>query len=423
MNKSKSATIIGAGVIGAFTAYYLLEKGWSVTIIDKERFGQGSSKGNCGLIVPNHILPLNNPGRLLKAILGMLKADAPLHVKPQFNINLIKWFINFARQCNQKDILTSAEGRHALLQSSFKLYPAVIDNEKISCDWTTGGSLHAFQSAKQWAAYKATDALLRNYGIAAEQINREAILALEPALGDDLVGGWHYRNTAHLRPEKLLQEIHRILSEKGARIIENEEITRFATKNDRVSGVRIKDEMISADDFVVATGAWTPMFEKTLGCRIPIQPGKGYSVTMKRPQNCLGRPVFFEEKNVVATPWQGYFRLGGTMEFTGYDSSLSPKRLDALTRAAACYFRDFKAEDIEEEWSGFRPMTYDGLPIIDRSPRLKNVMIAAGHNMTGLSMGPGTGKLVAEMLNNELPHVDPQPYGAGRFGSPSGIRR
>jgi D-amino-acid dehydrogenase len=248
-------------------------------------------------------------------------------------------------------------------------------------------------------------------------MDHRAVLALEPALGDDLVGGWYYRNTARLRPEHLLQEIHRVLSEKGVEIIENEEVTCFATNKDRVTGVSINGEMISTDEFVVATGAWTPIFEKTLGCHIPIQPGKGYSMTMKRPQNSLNLPVFFEEKSVVATPWHSGFRLGGTMEFAGYESSLTRKRLDMLTRAAACYLRDFETEEIEEEWCGFRPMTYDGLPIIDRSPRLKNVMIAAGHNMVGLSMGPGTGKLVAEMLNQDMPHIDPQPYRAGRFDS------
>jgi D-amino-acid dehydrogenase len=416
MNQSKSATIVGGGVIGAFCAYYLMEKGWAVTIIDKERFGQGSSSGNCGLIVPNHILPLNDPDNLLKAIFWMLKKDAPLHVKPQFNPGLIKWFVNFARRCNRKDIFISARGRHALLQSSFKRYPAIIENEKIACEWTTDGTLHVYRSGKKSSAYNATDAVLRQYGIAAEQLDRKDIVALAPALDGDLSGGWYYRDTAHLRPDRLLHEMHRLLSEKGVRILENRKVTGFVTRENHAVGVRTESGIISASDFVIATGAWTPMFEKALGCRIPIQPGKGFSITMKRPRNCPGLPMIFEEESVVATPWQSGFRLGGTMEFAGYDPSLNRQRLDALTRAAVGYLRGFKAEGIEEEWCGFRPMTYDGLPIIDRSTRLTNVMIAAGHNMVGLSMGPGTGKLVAEMLNNDPPHIDPRPYRADRFG-------
>jgi D-amino-acid dehydrogenase len=417
MKNIKKAIIIGSGIIGSFIAYHLIDKKWSVTIVDKDRFGSGASAGNCGLIVPNHILPLNDPGNLLKAIFWMLKGDAPLHVKPQFNPGLIKWFVNFAKRCRQKDILASARGRHALLQSSFSRYPAIIENEKIACEWATGGTLHVYRAVKKWEAYKATDAWLRQYGIAAEQMDREAIAAFEPALDDDLAGGWHYRDTAHLRPDRLLHEMHRLFSEKGVRIIENRAVTGFVTENNRAAGVRTKGGIISGDEFVVATGAWTPMFEKALGCRIPIQPGKGFSITMKRPRSCPGLPMIFEEESVVATPWQSGFRLGGTMEFAGYDPNLNRRRLDALTRAAVGYLRGFKAEGIEEEWCGFRPMTYDGLPIIDRSTRLKNVMIAAGHNMLGLSMGPGTGKLVAEMLNQDPPHIDPRPYRVSRFGS------
>jgi D-amino-acid dehydrogenase len=417
MSSSRSAAIVGGGVIGAFCAYYLLEKGWSITLLDKGRFGAGASCGNCGLIVPNHILPLNDPGNLLKAIFWLFKKDAPLHVKPQFNIALIKWFANFAKRCSRKDVYVSAGGRHALLQSSFKCYPALIESEKIDCDWAVAGLLQVFGVEKKWLAYKGTDAMLRHYGIAGEQMDRRAIAAMEPSLGSDLAGGWYYRDSAHLRPDHLLHEMQRLLFKKGARIIENREATGFVTENNRAVAVRTRDGIFSADAFVVATGAWTPMFAKTLGCHLPIQPGKGFSITMKRSRNYLRLPLIFEEKSVVATPWPSGFRLGGTMEFTGFEPSLNRRRLDALTRAAAGYLRNFNTEGIKEEWCGFRPMTFDGLPIIDRSKRLVNVMIAAGHNMEGLSMGPGTGKLVAEMLNNDSPHIDPGPYGTARFDS------
>jgi D-amino-acid dehydrogenase len=417
MSDTKKIVIVGSGVIGSFAAYFLAGTNPSVTVVDKGCFGEGASSGNCGLIVPNHIFPLNVPSNLLKALVWMLKEDAPLHVKPQFDVERYKWFVNFARRCRRKNIVSSAVARHALLKSSFSLYPQIIDHENIACSWKIGGSIHAYQSASQWEAFRTTDARLSQYGVVAEQLDRNALRSLAPALGKDLAGGWYYRDTAQLRPEELLHGMHQLLAEKGVRIIENTEVKGFVIENDRAVGVRAEAETISADDVVVATGAWTPMFEKSLGCRIPIQPGKGYSMTMKRPGNCPDFPIFFEEKSVVATPWPSEFRLGGTMEFAGVDSSLNRKRLAVLIRAAGHYLDDFKAEHIKEKWCGFRPMTYDGVPIIDRSPRLKNVMIAAGHNMVGLSMGPGTGKLVAEILNGDTPHVDPRPYRVGRFGA------
>ena len=415
MSNSKSAIVVGSGVIGAFTAYFLLEKGWAVTLIDKERFGRGSSQSNCGLIVPNHVLPLNSPAALIQAIPWMLKKDAPLYIKPQFNPGLLKWFYRFGTYCTPESIRKSANARHALLQSSFRLYPLIIEKENLQCDWEIKGSLHVFKSKRKWADFFRTDALLRTFGIKATPLDPTQLLDREPALKAGVAGGWFYQKTAQLRPEKLMHELHRLLSAKGARILEESEVTGFHARDD-VASVFTHDREISGDRVVLATGAWTPVFEKSLACCIPIQPGKGYSLTMDRFEKAPELPCFFEEKRIVATPWQEEYRVGGTMEFSGYDPSLNQRRLSALQRRAFEYCRQAQPPHVRDTWCGFRPMTVDGLPIIGRSRRFKNVFIAAGHNMVGLSMGPGTGKLVAELLNNDRPHVDPHPYRAGRFG-------
>ena len=237
----------------------------------------------------------------------------------------------------------------------------------------------------------------------------------EPAVGDKVAGAWFSRHTAHLRPDGLMKELKRVLIQKGVEIIEQTEVTGFKSKNNKAVAVVTGQEHFSADKFVVATGAWAPLLNKALGCRLPIQPGKGYSVNMPRPPNSPSIPCFFQETGVVITPWESDIRLGGTMEFAGYDESLNQVRLDALLHATQSYLRDVKFVGIQDEWCGWRPMTCDGLPIIDRSPRLENVMIAAGHNMLGLTMAPGTGKLVSEILSGEAPHVDPYPYRVSRF--------
>jgi D-amino-acid dehydrogenase len=167
--------------------------------------------------------------------------------------------------------------------------------------------------------------------------------------------------------------------------------------------------------FVVATGAWTPLLNRQLGCRLPIQPGKGYSITMPRPSICPGMPLIFPETRVAVTPFQSGYRLGSTMEFAGYDASLRRERLQLLRDGVKDYLREPYCEPVLEEWYGWRPMTYDSLPIIDYSPAYPNVIIAAGHNMLGLSMAPATGKLVAEMASGGVPHIDPGPYRAARF--------
>lgn len=415
MHKGCKVVIIGGGVIGAATAYYLKHKGWSVTIIDKGHFGYGASHGNCGLIVPGHILPLNSVDNLIKGFGWIFKKDAPLLIKPRIDPALGKWLIRFALHCNQKDILISAQGRAAIMKGAIDLYHGLLSEEELNCDWEVKGALHIFKSRKEFENYGSADGLKKQFDVSETSLDRKSLLKQEPAVGDNVAGAWFSRQTAHLRPDSLMKELKRVLIQKGVEIIEQTEVTGFQIENNKAVAAVTRHEHFSADQFVWATGAWAPMLNNVLGCKLPIQPGKGYSVNMPRPSNSPSIPCIFQETGVVITPWTRDIRLGGTMEFAGYDEGLTRVRLDALLYAAKSYLRDMKLSSIQDEWCGLRPMTCDGLPIIDRSPHLENVMIAAGHNMLGLTMAPGTGKLVSEILSGESPHVDPYPYRVSRF--------
>jgi len=414
MNKSKHAIIIGGGIIGGFTAYYLLDKGWFVTVVDKDRFGEGASKGNCGLIVPNHILPINSLDNIIKGLLWMFKKDAPLYIQPQYIPKLIPWLSRFVYDTRPNSILASARARHALLQSSFHLFPEFITAEKVDCEWSLDGSLHVYKSEKAWHAYDRTDAFLRQYKIQAECLDKDAVRKLEPNLGAGICGAWYYRQTAHLKPELLLSELRRLLEDRGARILEYCPVWSFQSQNGRATAVQTDNGIMTADAFVLSAGAWSPTFAKVLGCRLPIQPGKGYSLTMGSQPAFPKIPCFFEELRVVSTPWPDACRLGGTMEFNGLDSRLNNRRLAALAAGLRQYTISPQPRGIVEEWCGFRPMTADGLPFMDWSPRLQNVMIAAGHNMIGISVAPASGKLVAEIMDQVRPHIDPYPYRLNR---------
>jgi D-amino-acid dehydrogenase len=213
-----------------------------------------------------------------------------------------------------------------------------------------------------------------------------------------------------------MAELRRVLVGLGVEVRENTPVTGFAVKNGTATAVQTAAGDVPADQVVVATGAWTPQLNRALGARVPILPGKGYSVTMPRPAVCPTVPLIFEEHRVAVTPFASGYRLGSTMEFAGYDETLNRDRLGLLTDAAKLYLRAPLAEPVREEWWGWRPMTPDGLPVIDRAPTAGNVLIAAGHNMLGLSMAPATGKLVAELLAGGPTHIDPAPYRLGRFG-------
>jgi D-amino-acid dehydrogenase len=212
-----------------------------------------------------------------------------------------------------------------------------------------------------------------------------------------------------------MQQWAAVLGGCGVDIREQTAFTGFRTRTGRATAAETTTGAVPADAFVVATGAWTPLLFHALGVRIPIQPGKGYSVTFSGAAGTPGRPCLFEEARMVATPWEDGFRLGGTMEFSGFDDTLPRARIEALLRGARCYLAAFDPGRVEEQWAGWRPMTWDGVPVVDRLPRRPNVVVAAGHNMMGLTMAPAPGRLVAEMISGERPHVDPAPYRLSRF--------
>ncbi len=212
-----------------------------------------------------------------------------------------------------------------------------------------------------------------------------------------------------------MQALREKLTQRGVRLIEEAPIDRFLGEQGRARAIECDDELIEADQFVVATGAWTPFLNQHLGCKIPIEPGKGYSLTMPTPAGMPRYPIIFEDAHVAITPMETKYRIGSTMEFVGYDTSMNPRRLQLLRNAAEKYLHDPFCDPIEEHWYGWRPMTWDGKPIIDRSPAFGNVWIAAGHNMLGISMATGTGRLVRELVLQETPHIDPAHFSLARL--------
>jgi D-amino-acid dehydrogenase len=413
----KRVVVIGGGAIGAACAYYLIKSGWSVTIVERGAFGMGCSHGNCGLITASHVLPLAAPGAIRGALSAMLHRNSAFSIKPRLDPALWAWLLGFARRCTHRRMLAGGRAIQALLQSSRSLYDELMAAEPFECEWQTRGVLFVLRSAAGMEHFAHTDRLLREeFNMPAVRYDGDAITKLEPALKPGLAGGWHYPCDAQLRPDRLMKSWHRILQGLGVEIREGCEFRGLAGGGERAQTAVTAAGELSADAFVVATGAWTPLLNQVLGCHIPIQPGKGYSITMARPARCPKIPILFDEDRVAVTPWDSGYRLGSMMEFAGYDTTLEPRRLAVLRDGARHYLHEPYAEPVVEEWYGWRPMTPDSVPVIDRSAAYANVLIAAGHNMLGVTMAPATGKLVAELLDGRPPHVAPEPYARTRFG-------
>ncbi|HEV3164086.1 MAG TPA: FAD-dependent oxidoreductase [Isosphaeraceae bacterium] len=408
--------VIGGGVIGTACSHFLSRSGWGVTLIERGAFGKGSSGSNCGFVCPSHVLPLAEPGAAGAVLKALLRKNSPLAVKLRFDPALWSWFWGFARRCNKHDMIDAGRGIQALLEESMTLYRELVEREALDCEWQTRGLLFVYRTPSEMEKYAETDKLLRDsFHCPATRYEGDALLALEPALNPGLAGGWYYEDDAHLRPDKLLKSWRRALEASGVKVLENCALRGFVRESGRARAIETSQGELTADAYVVAAGALTPLLSRDLGCRIPIQPGKGYTITMPRPASCPTVPLIFPETRVAVTPFQSGYRLGSTMEFAGYDASINRSRLQLLKDGAQPYLREPYCEPVQEEWFGWRPMTFDGLPIIDRSPVMENVIIAAGHNMLGLSMAPATGKLVTALLARESPSIDPAPYRVARF--------
>lgn len=407
--------VVGGGVIGAACAYYLRQTGRPVTLIEQGQFGRGCSHGNCGFVCPSHVLPLAGPGALPAALKTLFSRNSPLKVRWRLDPAQWSWFWQFAKRCNRRDMLAAGGAIQALLASSRSLYDELLRTTLYDVEWENQGLLFVFRTPAAMDHYAHTDHLLRSeFDLGATRYDGAAVCQLEPALRPGCAGAWHYTTDSHLRPDKLMLAWRRALESQGVEIRERCELSDLAIENRRVRRVMTGQGEIAAGQVVIATGAWTPRLRRIVRCRIRIQPGKGYSLTMPRPAICPRLPMIFEEHRVAITPFADAYRIGSTMEFAGYDTSLHPDRLRLLREAAAIYLREPSAEPVLESWYGWRPMTPDSLPYIGPAPGVANLFLAAGHGMLGVSMSPATGQLIAEIVSGQTPHIDPKPYSVSR---------
>jgi D-amino-acid dehydrogenase len=407
--------VVGGGVIGAACSHELSKSGFEVTVIDKGAWGSGCSHGNCGFICPSHVLPLTEPGTVKKTLLSMLKGNSPFSIRPRLDPRLWKWLWRFARRCRHDLMLQAARDRAPLLERSLSAYREMVEAGILECEWQERGILFLYQSEKLLDKFNQTARLLKDeFQLRSERVEGDQLQAMEPTLKPGLAGGWYFPDDVHVRPDRLMSSWRVQLEKQGVHVRENCEFGQLVRERDRVVAVVAGGEEFDVDELVIATGALTPLLARQLGCRLPIQPGKGYSITMPRPQPCPTMPLVFVQHKVAASPMVSGYRLGSMMEFNGYDSRIKPRRLQLLREAAEQYLEEPYSEPIEEEWYGWRPMTSDGVPFIDRLPGLENAWVAAGHNMLGVSMAPATGQLIAQLLGGQDAGIDPAPYRIAR---------
>ncbi|MGH8144992.1 MAG: NAD(P)/FAD-dependent oxidoreductase [Rhodanobacteraceae bacterium] len=409
--------VLGGGVIGLSCALMLRRRGIGVRVLERGTPGCGASHGNCGTLTPSHAIPLSVPGMPWRALHWMLRRDAPLYVSPKPDWERWRWLLGFARQCNLATAERTAIVRAAILQRSWTLLPRILTEEGIDCEYSPSGTLFVHRSARALVQDRAEVAWLGRLGIAAEELSGTAVEQMEPALLPGVVGGIMHGDDAQLRPDKLVEGLARRVRERGGEIETGTVVEGFRCADGRVQAVHTSRGEFVGERVLLALGAWTPQAAAQLELQVPIQPGKGYSITMSRPDPCPRRALVLREPSVCVTAWGSGYRLGSTMEFSGYDERVNRTRLDALRRGARAYLRQPLGAELHEEWWGWRPMCVDEVPLIGPVRRWNNLLLATGHGMLGVSMSAATAELATSLIAGDVPVLDPLPYAPMRFGN------
>ena len=413
---SQSVVIIGGGIVGIACAHYLNEAGHSVTILESGTMAGACSYGNCGYICPSHALPLAEPSALREGFASLLDPTAAFRVKPRIEPSFINWMWQFAKRCTHSTMLQNGHHLHAILQSSLEEYTHLVADKIHGSEWKKTGLLYAFKTAKGADGFGKTAKILQEtYGIRSNWLNGAELASFDGSLLPDLEGGFHFPADASVRPDSLTSGWVKHLRKQGVKIVDGTSVERIERTGSQVTSIVTPKEQFSADHYVLAAGALSGQLVRGFGSKLPIEPGKGYSITMERPDRAPRVPMLFLEHHVGISPFERGFRIGSMMEFVGFDKTIPQYRLDQLRHAASQYLVSNLPSTNVEEWYGWRPMTWDSLPIIGSLRDVENLYCATGHNMLGMSLAPATGKLVAELITGATPHIDPRPYSPNRF--------
>ena len=415
-SRKTDVLILGGGVIGLACALYLLRAGRSVVVLEQATAGGATSHGNCGTITPSHAMPLAMPGVIAQALRWMLEPDAPLRIAPRLDPALLAWMLRFAKLCNWQDFRRITAAKAPLLRLSREALEELIRRENLDCEFETLGTLTVYRDPRAFEKSAWLPRTLTEVGLPVETLDGAQCRAHEPVLNDSIVGGYFHPLDAHLRPNRYLGELARAVRGKGGEIHEGTTISGFRVNNSRIESVVTDNDEFAGRDVVLALGSWSTPLARQLDLRIPIQPGKGYSITYTRPHRCPRIPLSLKERAVCVTGWSSGYRLGSTMEFAGYDATLNRTRLEAVRRGAAEYLVEPEGPKITEEWYGWRPMVHDDLPILGHAANVQNLVLATGHGMLGVTMSAATGLLISETITGAKPTLDMEPFSPARFG-------
>ena len=414
--RTTDVAVIGGGVIGVACALEIAKRGAKVLVLERDEIGHGCSFGNAGWLAPSQSLPIANPNLLFKSLKWMLDPESPLYIQPRADPAYLRWLIEFLLAASRRSQFE--RGAAALVEicrASVDLWETLAKQSSVPFGFERKGLLAVFERAAALEAAKGSIDLVARSGVRAERWTADQVREHEPAIVGNQVGGYFYPDDAHCEPYLAVSALAAAAKVAGVTFAEHTEVFNISNGSSGPRRLSTTHGDVVADRVLVAAGSWSEPLGKMLGLRVPILGAKGYSIVLPRLNPHPSRSIYLIERKVAVNPHADSLRISGTLELVKNDFSINQRRVNVILRGAQGMLAIGDQPVIKELWRGLRPCTPDGMPLIGQARGRGDIWLATGHQMTGLKTAPGTGLLLAQLMNRETPRFDPAPFRADRY--------
>lgn len=410
----KTVVIVGAGIVGVSTALWLQRDGHNVILVDKAGPGEGTSYGNGGVLASCAIVPVPGPGLISKAPGMLLSPDQPLFLKWGYLPRLMPWLAKYMSHANAKDAQKTAAAVAGIIGDSLADHQALAAGTKAEKWIRPSDYLFAYNDRRAYMADAFAWEIRKQHGFVWDELEGDALHDYDPSFSRDLRFGTRLRNHGRIAdPGQYVKDIAAHIVANGGQLI-TANVDDVVRENGRVCGVRAGGETIPCDSVVIATGVWSKPLAAKLGLSIPIESERGYHLELWEPSFMPKSPVMVASGKFVATPMDGRLRLAGVVEFGGLKAAPSRAPIELLKKNVRAALPGITWKH-EEEWMGHRPAPVDSIPVIGEVPAIKGAYLGFGHHHIGLTGGPKTGRILAQMIAGRTPNIDIGAYAPSRY--------
>ena len=416
--RGKTIHIVGGGIVGLCTAWYLNKAGCKVIVVDEHSLTEGTSFGNAGMIVPSHFVPMATPGVIQKGLKWMFNSKSPFYIKPRLSMELVQWLWQFYRSANAGHVHKVMPILFELNERSKELYKTMAKEQDFDFGFEEKGLLMLYKTKKQAEEEQILAEKAYQLGVKAEVLDANGLKRFEPEMDLDVLGGVYFPGDAHLYPNHLMAQLVNRLKQSGVTFLSETSIVDFTIKSARIQSLLTDaDKAIPVENVILSLGSWTGHLLRKAGIKIYLQDGKVYSVTLENPGLRPRIPTILSEAKVAVTPMGNDLRIGGTLELSGLSQKINQKRVEGIIESVPKYYKNIAVPFGTQTkiWKGYRPCTPDGMPYIGPSDTITNLFVGTGHGMMGLSLGAVTGKLLSQMIIREKPMLATEPFRLNRF--------